>query len=192
MFWKRTILAFLATGSLSVPVGIAQEIPSAGRTGESSLAEFGRASGGEVEALIKQPSRFSGSFGFTTSRSSDGFFPGGNGRSYGATLGGTLLKDRAWFFGVAETSGGLPFDRSLSSLPTRNVRPLAFGTMQAQLGDRESLVASHSRGSSPLSLLPSSFLSLHYTGVVSSNMFFTGSASQQSVRQQPGFITLRP
>lgn len=187
---KRSVFIFLAAGVLCPAMGMAQAVPA--ETVVPGNAEFGRASGGQIEALIKQPNQFSGSLGLTSSRSSDGLFPGGSSRRYGATLGGTLLKDRAWFFGTAETGSGLPFDRALSPMTSRSVSALAFGTMNAQLGDRENLTASYARGTNPLATVPSSFLSLHYTGIVTSNMFFTASVSHQTVRQPGGFATLTP
>jgi hypothetical protein len=60
--------------------------------GTALAQEFGRASGGELNVLTKQPSEFSGSLGL--SRSS--LF---GGRGYEGTLGGSLLKDKMWFFG---------------------------------------------------------------------------------------------
>jgi len=55
-----------------------------------SSEEFGRSSGGQLDLTFKAPSRFSGSFGLTTARSTFG------------TFGGTLMKDRAWFFATGE------------------------------------------------------------------------------------------
>ena len=191
MLSKRSLLTFFAAGALSAATGLAQELPATGGPDQPNPAEFGRVSGGEIEALVKQPSQFSGSLGLTASRSSEGFFPGGSSRSYGATLGGTLLKDRVWFFGTAETNGRQGSGRALSPTIARSISPLAFGTMNARLGDRQDLTASYARGSNPLATLPSSFLSLHYTGIVSSNMFFTASVSQQSVRQS-GFTVMTP
>ena len=89
-----------------------------------SSEEFGRSSGGQLDVTFKAPSRFSGSFGLTTGRSTFG------------TFGGTLVKDRAWFF--------------------------AAGERTQMLGDRNSARP---------------FLSLHSSGVVSSNSFFTATVS---------------
>ena len=61
-----------------------------------SSAEFGRASGGQVDLTFKAPSRFSGSFGLTSGRSTFG------------TFGGTLVKDRVWFFAAGERSRTTP------------------------------------------------------------------------------------
>jgi len=61
-----------------------------------SAAEFGRASGGQLDLTLKAPSRFSGSFGLTTGRSTFG------------TFGGTVVKDRVWFFASGERTRPVP------------------------------------------------------------------------------------
>jgi hypothetical protein len=104
-----------------------------------SSAEFGRVSGGQIDFAVKAPSQSSGSLGLTMSRS--------NGlRGYGATLGGTVVKDRMWFFATA--------DDQRVAVPTRYAPPAT--------------------------LSPSSFLSLRYTGIVTSNMFVTATVSRNS------------
>ncbi len=181
MSWKRAVVVLAAAQMLAAMAGRAQDVVAP----QGSFAEFGRASGGEIQATIKQPSRFSGSLGLTTGRTS--FL--GSGKTYGASLGGTLLKDKAWFFGTAERSAGLAFDPALSQSVERGPATLGFGMMSAQLGDRQSVVASTIRGGSLLTTLPSSFLSLNYTGIVSSNMFFTARVSRQTSNQsRPGFL----
>ncbi|SRR6266851_3422485 len=97
--------------------------------------EFGRASAGLIELSAKSPSRISGSFGFTT------------GRGYGATLGGTIVNDRLWFFGTGQ--------RNQTRVP--------------QINTNRSVT------------IPSSFLSLHSTGIVSGNNFFTAKVSTQPI-----------
>ena len=122
--------------------------------------EYGRASGGDIELVTKHSQPFSGSLGFTA----------GAGKGFDLSLGGTLVKDRVWFFATGE----------------RNQQPM-FGApkqftdakLNAQLGDRQNVAASYGT-------LPSSFLSLHYTGIVSSNMFVTASFSELK-RSNAGF-----
>ncbi len=106
-----------------------------------SGAEFGRASGGQLDLTFKAPSRFSGSFGLTTGRSTFG------------TFGGTLVKDRVWFFAAGERT---------------RATQLFDGNAFASIGDHNS-AAMTIRAPEPLR----PFLSLHYTGIVSSNSFFT-------------------
>ena len=107
--------------------------------------EYGRASGGDIDLITKHPQAFSGALGLTA----------GAGKGFDLALGGTLMKDRVWFFATGE----------------RNLKPQTFTKFDAQLGDRQNVAASYVT-------LPSSFLSLHYTGIVSSNMFVTGSFSE--------------
>jgi len=112
--------------------------------------EFGREAGGTLDLITKHAQPFSGSFAISKSQ-----FP----FTFDATLGGTLVRDRVWFFAAAE--------RSRSRFSSSNV----------QLGDSQNLAASFTQQSQPV-MIPSSFLSLHYTGIVSDNMFFTTTFSQ--------------
>jgi hypothetical protein len=115
-------------------------------------SEFGRVSGGDIDLITKHSQPLSGSLGFTA----------GFGKGLNATLGGTLVKDRVWFFATGERNE--PLFRATDA------------KMNAQLGDRQNLATSFaSQKSAPI---PSSFLSLHYTGIVSSNMFVTASFSE--------------
>ncbi|MDQ6769717.1 MAG: hypothetical protein M3Z54_06990 [Gemmatimonadota bacterium] len=126
-----------------------------------SSDEFGRGSGGILELSVKGPSRMSGSLGLTTSR--------GGLRGYGATFGGTIVNDRLWFFGMAERN------------QTRVPAPQIDANWNALLGSRSDLAASIRNGAAAGTMtVPSSFLSLHYTGIVSSNMFFTATVSRNS------------
>jgi len=110
-----------------------------------SSAEFGRASGGQLDLTFKAPSRFSGSFGLTTGRSTFG------------TFGGTLVKDRVWFFAAGERT---------------QTTQRSDGNALASIGDRNS-AAMTIRAPDPVR----PFLSLHYTGIVSSNSLFTAKVS---------------
>jgi len=125
-----------------------------------SSDEFGRATGGLLELSVKGPTRLSGSLGLTTS--------GGGLRGYGATFGGTVVNDRLWFFGTAERNQ----TRVVSStLPQTS--PKFDANWNAALGARNSFSASYRSATIP----SSSFMTLHYTGIVSSNMFITGSVT---------------
>lgn len=131
--------------------------------------EFGRVSGGTLELLKKRPRPFSGSLSLSTSDSANLLF-GDRRNRVGATLGGTLVADRVWFFASAERAFG--YD----------------GKLDAQLGDRQHLNASFASVSGSPSVvdpvlaapvIPSTFLNLHYTAVISDHMFFSGSFSQR-------------
>lgn len=121
---------------------------------------FGRASGGQIEMAVKQPDRLSGSLSVSASR----LF-----KSYDAAFGGTLVKDRVWFFGTVQRSEGLRFNPALLN---------GYGKMSVQPNDKQTLTAS-------AVTVPSSFLSLHYTGILSDNMFFTATVSRSSSRITP-------
>ena len=126
-----------------------------------SSDEFGRATGGLLELSVKGPTRLSGSLGFTT---------GGSGlRGYGATFGGTVINDRLWFFGTAERN---PSRMMTTTIPQTS--PKLDANWKAAIGDRNSFSASYGKATIP----SSSFMTMHYTGIVSSNMFITGSVSQ--------------
>lgn len=120
--------------------------------------EFGRASGGELELLGKAGSRASGSFGITGSSL---------GRRYGATFGGTVVPDRLWFFASAE--------RGSSLFTPRPIVPRIDLNLGGQLTGRQNVAAFFA--AAPRAT-PNSFLSLHYTGIVSDSMFVTASVSR--------------
>lgn len=131
----------------------------AGAAFAQSADEFGRASAGLIELSTKSPSRFDGSLSATTSR------------GFGASFGGPIVKDRMWFFGTAQRMPTTQITQAQTRVPQIDTN------WQAALGDRNAFTATTSRGST----IPSSFLSLHYTGIVSSNMFFTAKVSSQTI-----------
>ena len=53
----------------------------------------------------------------------------------------------------------------------------AVAELSSAVGDSQNLAASFTQQSQPM-MIPSSFLSLHYTGIVSDNMFFTAAFSK--------------
>lgn len=134
--------------------------------------EFGSVSGGQIKVLTKGPKKMSGSLGI--SRSSQAV------NGYEATLGGELLDERIWFFAAA------------SILPEVSVSS-RVGTIDAkldtQLGSRSTLGASFSQqpGEPAFAtnivpaIVPSSFLSLRYTGVISESIFFNASATRTTI-----------
>ena len=148
MHAKRIVLALIFT--LVSGVCLAQ-----------SSDEFGRATGGLLELSVKGPTRFSGSLGLTT---------GSGLRGYGATFGGTVVNDRLWFFGTAERNQS----RVVSSAIPQTSLPKIDANWNAALGARNSFSASYRSATIP----SSSFMTLHYTGIVSSNMFIPGSVTR--------------
>src|ERR1700694_5599749 len=84
------------------------------------------------------------------------------------SCGGTVVTDRLCFFGTAERNQ----PRVVSALPQTS--PKIDANWNAALGSRNSFSASFLSATIPSS---SSFMTLHYTGIVSSNMFVTGSVT---------------
>ena len=96
---------------------------------------------------------------------------------FGLDLGGTLVKDRVWFFASAERATPM-FQTTYTQAPLHAFDAKAV----ANLGDRQTLSANFSSQTSPVTQVlgvPSNFLSLHYTAVVSSNSYFTMNFSER-------------
>jgi len=143
--------------------------------GVALAQEYGRGSGGQLSLFTKQPNSLSGSLGISLSRSA---LFGSSLKGYEGTLGGTIVADRLWFFGSVQRNDALRF---ASALPQVATAPATYGKLDAHLGDRQSLSAISARtqiSTATLSTVPASFLSMHYTGIISSNSFFTASVSQ--------------
>lgn len=134
-------------------------------------AEFGRASGAEIEATTKGPARFSGSLAVST------------GPGYGVTAGGTLLEDRLWFFGSASQQTSTTRFADLQ-LPENATTSAIGAKLDGQLAGSHDFSAFFEAAKRPEFATgapsPSSFLSLRYTGIVSSNMFFNASATRNT------------
>jgi len=109
--------------------------------------EYGRDSAGILDMTTKQNMPFHGSFSLNS------------GRGLGATFGGTVVKDRVWFF----ASGDRTRDVFRTSAPmTKSDINASFVTTRA-----------------PQTLtLPKSFLSLHSTSVLSPNSFVSVDVQQ--------------
>lgn len=121
---------------------------------QTDSAEFGRAGGDEIVMLFKQPGTLSGSFGFSTSPRSDVASRGLTG-----TLGGALVADRLWFFAAGQR------DQSRQFVPMTTPAPTNIN-LSTLLGDRQTLGAFLGTGRE-------SSGTLRFTGIVSSNSFFT-------------------
>ena len=135
-----------------------------------TVDEFGRFYEGTLDMMArKSPGNgFSGSLGVTAGRSDLGF--GSSGQRYDASFGGTLVKDKAWFFASAERGNSLYGTQNLMVAPSAN------------LGDKQTLDAMFSSArSSTLPgtvTLPKTFMNLHYTGIITPNSFFTATVTQ--------------
>jgi hypothetical protein len=128
-----------------------------------------RGSSGPIHAIAKQPKQLSGSLGVTT----------GDRQGYQATLGGTVVPDRLFFFASAQHNEGWQF-----TAPAFQPSDDAFafdGKATAMLGERSTATAAGATGRNLTIGLPSSFLSLRFDSVISSNTFFSASFSQRKV-----------
>ncbi|HEX6101294.1 MAG TPA: hypothetical protein VF432_33570 [Thermoanaerobaculia bacterium] len=130
-----------------------------------------RGSSGPIRAIAKQPKQLSGSLGVTT----------GGRQGYEATLGGAVVQDRLFFFASAQHNEGWQF-ASPAFQPSDDA--FAFdGKATALLGERNTVTAAGGTGRSLTLGMPSSFLSLRFDSVISSNTFFSASISQRKVSQ---------
>jgi hypothetical protein len=176
---RRAVIAALVLVQLIALGGSAQQ----------SSAEFGRASAGEIVLRPKSSAPLSGSLEL--------LLPAGGSPGYGVTAGGTLIQDRLWFFASASHQELSSSRFSNLALPENVTSSAAGGKVDGQLGGAHDFSAffeaarrpqlstsdSSSFGGAPASFgaaVPSSFLSLRYTGVVSSNTFFSASFARSS------------
>ncbi|HWS71659.1 MAG TPA: hypothetical protein VN605_06070 [Thermoanaerobaculia bacterium] len=152
-------------------------------------AEYGRATGGELMLTPKGSAPFSGTLELSLS-TGNGAFGRGSSPAYGLTAGGTLMQDRLWFFASGSRQTGSRF--AARELPENATSRSIGARVNGQFGSNHDFSAFFDSARRPeLSTIgtssfagsvPSSFLSLHYTGIVSSNMFFTGSVTSSSRR----------
>ena len=148
---SRVTIARMKLLRLALPIAAAMVASAAPGQQPMPVSEFGRVSGGQVDVVTKGTGDLSGSLAIMSL---------GSREEYGATLGGTLLEDRLWFFGAGALPGATD------------------AKMTAQLGSRNSVNASFSRTSAESTsaqALPSSFMSLRYDGMASGNFFFSAS-----------------
>jgi hypothetical protein len=141
-------------------------------------AEFGRASGGAVVLTPKGSAPLTGTLQLSASSASDVF---------GAvTAGGALLEDRIWFFASAsrQETSARRFDAL--ALPEHATTNALSARANAQLTAAQDFSAIFQTAQQPqpatlsTTTVPSSFLSLRYTGIVSNNMFFNASFTRTS------------
>ena len=153
---SKRVVAALFLSQVLAGVAFAQGVFAPAGASVASVAapnEFGSVSGGEIDLLTKHSSRLSGSFGIMTSRSQFPFATTGSGASngYDATLDGTVLQDRFWFFASAQQTDALLVSRFEPALP--QAAPSAGvvsrginATSNAQIGDRQTLAAAFAAG----------------------------------------------
>ncbi|HEV7921187.1 MAG TPA: hypothetical protein VGR02_10415 [Thermoanaerobaculia bacterium] len=146
-------------------------------------AEYGRATGREVVLTPKGSAPFSGSLELSL----------GSSPRYGVTAGGSLMQDRLWFFASASQQHSR---LARINLPENATTSAVGARLNAQIGDSHDFSAFFDTARRPeLSTFtgtgPSSLFSLHYNGLVSSNMLFSASFTR-SERRVGGVGTLVP
>jgi hypothetical protein len=148
----RILLAALVT--LMLAFGAAAQ--------SDSTSEFGRASGGSIDAITKAPRQLSGSL--SLSRSSLG-------SGYQGSLGGEVLDDRLWFFAAASVLPAIQFATpEITAIDAKAT---------AQPVDWAAVTASFTQLQRPVSIstVPSSFLSLRSTTMLSDRSMLNVSVS---------------
>jgi hypothetical protein len=144
-----------------------------------TTSEFGRASGGAIALITKSPRQFSGSF--SLSNSSGAY----RGRRYDASAGGVLLNDRVWFFAAGSVMPEVRFaageTKGLDARAT--AQPIDSTTLTAAFRsfDQPALAT----GAPNYGSLPSSFLSLRSTTMLSDHATFDISVSRRSSKPMP-------
>src|SRR5438552_15431030 len=151
-------------------------------------AEIGRASGGELLLTTKRPTALSGSLQASLTNGND-VLGRGNSPAYGATAGGALIQDRLFFFASASRQAS-PTRFADAALPQHATASAIGANVNGNIGSRQDFSAFFQAARRPelsttgaavfSGTVPSSFLSLHYTGIVSSNMFFNASMTHSS------------
>lgn len=140
-------------------------------------AEFGRGSSVEaINAVAKTRHPLSGSLSLSRSNSA-------RGDGYEGTLGGELLDDRLWFFAAASVFPRVDF--STADFTTADA---IDAKVTAQPVDWTSLTASFHQSSQSAAgsigdTIPSSFLSLRSTTILSDRTFLDFSVSQSKSAQ---------
>ena len=134
-------------------------------------AEFGRAVGREVVLTPKGAAPFSGTLSLSVATRND-VFGRGTSPSYGITAGGSLIQDRLWFFASGSRQSGSRYGEL--QLPQNATTGAVGGRVNAQLTASQDFSGffESARRREPGFVAPSSFLSMRYTGIISSSMFF--------------------
>ncbi|HUP60079.1 MAG TPA: hypothetical protein VNA69_06630 [Thermoanaerobaculia bacterium] len=164
--------------------------------------EFGRATSGEIVMTPKGSAPLSGSLELSLSTGND-IFGRSSSPAYGITAGGTLLQDRLWFFAAASRQELSQTRFAELELPENATAGAIGAKVNGQIAGGHDFSAFFEAARRPelsmttpsafAGIAPSSFLSLRYTGVVSSNMFFTASVTRSSRTVQGlGFMDLQP
>jgi hypothetical protein len=136
----------------------------------AQTAEFGRASGGTIDAITKAPRQTSGSLSLSRSN-------GGTG--YEGSLGGELVKDHLWFFAAASVLPQVQLTpANLKTIDAKmTAQPVDWTNVSATFRSPQQSTFSALGGS-----VPSSFLSLHTRSVLSNSTTLDFSFSRTNTR----------
>ena len=155
-------------------------------------AEFGRASGKELVMTAKGAAPISGSLSLSIGND---VFGRSSSPAYGVTAGGTLMQDRLWFFASASQQEVSTSRFADLELPENATTGAVDARVNGQITGSHDFSAFFESARRPElsttvpssfgAVTPSSFLSLRYTGVISSNAFFSTSFTRSS-RAVPG------
>jgi hypothetical protein len=138
-------------------------------TSARSTNEFGRTFGGEIEMILKQSRNLSGSVGLMRST-------GTRGEGYEAALGGSLVEDRIWFFASASRLPVMELGSRFSAVDgSVTAQPVDWTSISASFSDRRNAIFT----APGTTAVPSSFLSLRSTSVLSDKMIVSISASRR-------------
>ena len=120
----------------------------------SQTLEYGRnAADGTLDMTTKQARHFGGSLSLST------------GRGFGASVGGTAVKDRVWFFASADRSSEI----------FRTTAPMAKSDIHAVLGTTRPAATTAPQFNLTV---PKDFLALHSTTMLSPSSYVSVDVSQ--------------
>ena len=156
----RTLLALLVTQVLALGA-----VAQSGTAAAPASGEFGRAFGGTIDAVTKGRRPLSGSLGMTRSTGAL------RGDTYEGTLGGELLDDRMWFFAAATVLPRMQF--STANIPALDAKATAQPVDWTAVTGAFSQLRQPGLATAPQANdrpLPSSFLSLRSTSMLSDQM----------------------
>ena len=156
-----------------LPVLFVSQLLAASAFAQSTtpVSEFDRTSGGSLDMITKHSAPLSGSLALSAAKSQLPLTS--HLKGFDGTLGGTLVKDRVWFFASAQRNESL-------FATTQTASPVQTHMLDAKM--LANVTQSQAMSTSFASTVPTSFLSLHYTAVISPSSFFTATVSQSKTK----------
>lgn len=150
-----------------------------------SAQEYGSATAGEIVLKPKGAAPVSGSLGMTLSSGNDALGRGSS-PEYGLTLGGTLVPDRLWFFAAGSRTRfndlELPRNATAGAIGARvNGQITGAQDFSAFFESARRPALSMTTGVASFNaIVPTSFLSLRYDAMLSSNTLFSASFTRNT------------